>query len=74
MSDPLQPLDDAVAEIKADVATEIKAIHDRITAIIAAANGATVIDPAELQASVDALSALHTTLTADTAALPTATN
>lgn len=73
--DPLSPLAAAVAEVKADVAAEIAAIHARIVAIIAAATGSgTSVDPAELQAQVDALGALHTTLTADTAALPTATS
>jgi hypothetical protein len=74
MSTPLEALDTIVATLKADVAAEIKAVHDRISAIVAAAQGGTVIDPAELQAQVDALNALHQTLTADTAALPTATS
>lgn len=74
MSTPLEALDTIVATLKADVAAEIKAVHDRISAIVAAAQGGTVIDPAELQAQVDALNALHQTLTADTAALPAATS
>jgi hypothetical protein len=74
MSTPLEALDTIVATLKADVAAEIKAVHDRISAIVAAAQGGTVIDPAELQAQVDALNALHQTLTADTATLPAATS
>lgn len=75
MSDPLDPLKAAVAQIKADVAAQIKAAHDRIVAIIAAATGAGAqVDPAELQAAVDDLNTLHQTLTADTAALPGATS
>lgn len=75
MSDPLASLNAAIATIKADIAAEIKAAHDRIVAIIAAATGTgTQVDPAELQAAVDQLATLHTSLSADTAALPTATN
>ncbi len=48
-------------------------MHDRIAAIIAAATGSGVqVDPAELAQAVSDLNALHTNLTADTAALPTA--
>lgn len=75
MSDNLGSLKAAVETIKADVAAEIKAVHDRIVAIIAAATGTGVsVDPTELQAQVDALNSLHQTLTADTASLPTATS
>jgi hypothetical protein len=74
MADALQPLNDAIAQLKADVAAEVAAVHARIVAIIAAATGSGVsVDPAELQSAVDALGALHSTLTADTTALPGAT-
>jgi hypothetical protein len=74
MTDALATLNSAIATLKADVAAEIKAAHDRFAAIIAAATGSgTTVDPAELQAAVDQLNSLHTTLTTDTAAIPTAT-
>lgn len=88
MTSPLQSLNDVVATIKADAAAvlaaaaaEVSAVHARIVAILAAAAGGTVIDPAELQAQVDALTAAHTSLqaaaaslTADTVALPGASS
>lgn len=70
--DVLKPLTDAVAAVFAAADAEITAIHARLSAIAAAATGGTVIDPAELQAQVDALSNLKAKLAADTAALPTA--
>lgn len=63
----------AVAQIKTDVAADIAAAHARIQAVIAAAQG-NAVDPAALAAPLADLQALHATLTADTAALPTATS
>lgn len=80
----LEALDTAVATVKADAAAiltaagnEVKAVHDKIAALAAAAAGTgTQVDPVDLQAQVSALNEAHqkfvaatAALTADTAAL-----